>query len=273
MSWTRSSTCYGEVPDFTSAQPKSGHAETVSLRAFAAPCSMPSIRCGVHCADDEHYKDDDDTMGSAAWDCSAFGTNDSLVALGAMTLWNRHMGSADPAPTTILLTPTPCGDQLHRDEVDEAGLDYDGFMLLQINMMPLFMSSVLGCTASLSDDTSALTGILPPHLLNDEQANTDYEARWVWVAQQTSLPRPEEHPDMRLFRVRIAAPPAIPDALINFPPGVDAWDSMGPFGDSMARSPVQSRSNQMESYQGPRICPFWTCDRFRHPILYHCYRG
>lgn len=188
---------------------------------------MPSIRCGVHYIDDEHYKDDDDdTMRSAAWDCSASGTNDTLVAFGAMTPRNRHMGLADSAPIAILLTPIPCGDQLHRDEVDEAGLDYDGVMLLQTNMMTLFMSSVLGCTASLSDDNSALTGILPPHLLNDEQANTDYEARWVWVAQQTSLPRPEEHPDMRLFRVRIAAPPAIPDALINFPPGIDAWDSM-----------------------------------------------
>ena len=227
MSWTRSSICYGEVPDFTSAKPKSGYAESVSLRAVMAPCSMPSILWGVHRIDDEHYKDDDDTLRSAAWDCSASGTNESLAAFGAMTPRNRHMGFADSAPTAIPLTlPIPCGDQLHRDEVDDAFLDYDGLVLLQTNTVPFFMSSVIGCTASLSDDTSALTGILPPHLLNDEQANTDYEARWVWVVQQTALPRPEEHPDMRLFRVRIAAPPAIPDALINFPPGVDAWDSM-----------------------------------------------
>ena len=208
-------------------KPKSGYAESVSLRAVMAPCSMPSILWGVHRIDDEHYKDDDDTLRSAAWDCSASGTNESLAAFGAMTPRNRHMGFADSAPTAIPLTlPIPCGDQLHRDEVDDAFLDYDGLVLLQTNTVPFFMSSVIGCTASLSDDTSALTGILPPHLLNDEQANTDYEARWVWVVQQTALPRPEEHPDMRLFRVRIAAPPAIPDALINFPPGVDAWDSM-----------------------------------------------
>lgn len=62
------------------------------------------------------------------------------------------------------------------DPVDEGPIDYEGLLLLQTSTVPLLMSSVIGCTASLSDDTSALTGILPPRLIND-QANTDYEAR------------------------------------------------------------------------------------------------
>ena len=54
----------------------------------------------------------------------------------------------------------------------------------------------------------------------------DYEARWTYVAHSTGLPIPELYPDTRIFRVRIGTVRHIPDALVNFPVGVDAWEAL-----------------------------------------------
>lgn len=143
------------------------------------------------------------------------------------TLLDWHEGLADPvSQATILDATMPLYDHLQHAEADGDHMEYVGLMLLQTSTVSLLLSSAMGCTALLSDDSSALSGILPQNLLNDEQDNLDYEACWDWVTQNTDLPRPEDHPDFRLFRVRIAAPPAVPDAVINFPPGVDAWDAL-----------------------------------------------
>jgi len=96
------------------------------------------------------------------------------------TLLDWHEILAGPVSQATILDVTPNQwDILQRAEADGDPLDYPGLMLLQISTAPILFSSVMGCTASLSDDSSALDGILPQNLL--EQDNLDCEARWDWV--------------------------------------------------------------------------------------------
>ena len=113
------------------------------------------------------------------------------------TLLDWHEVLADPvSQATILDVTLNQWEQLQHAEADGDPLDYHELMLLQTSTAPILFSSVVGCTASLSDDSSALAEILPQNLLDAEQDNLDYEARWDWVAQNTYLPRPEEHPQI-----------------------------------------------------------------------------
>ena len=81
----------------------------------------------------------------------------------------------------------------------------------------------LDCSASWTDDFLEATGAVPLAAGDNGQ---NYEARWTWVSQSTGLPTPEEHQDLRLFRVRLGFLRTTPGALVNFPIGVDAWEAI-----------------------------------------------
>ena len=115
----------------------------------------------------------------------------------------------------------------HREDGEHGWLDYDGnesgLSLLQTGIAILATSTAWDCSASWTDDFLEATGAVPLAAGDNGQ---NYEARWTWVAQSTGLPTPEEHQDLRLFRVRLGTLRTTQDALVNFPIGVDAWEAI-----------------------------------------------
>ena len=99
---------------------------------------------------------------------------------------------------------------------------YEYFSLIQIRMVVL--SSLVSSMGTLWTDEFLEAAAAIPAAADDGQV--DYDARWKWVSLITQLPRPELHQNTRLFRVYKGSVLPIPDALVNFPIGADAWESL-----------------------------------------------
>ena len=115
---------------------------------------------------------------------------------------------------------------VHRDDGTFDEMDVmESMSLMQTGTCLLAMSTLRGSGASWTDGFLTATGAMPPNAGDGDQLQ-DYDARWEWVAFSTHLPRPEDHADIWLFRVRLGMMRPIPDALVNFPVGVDAWEAL-----------------------------------------------
>ncbi len=86
------------------------------------------------------------------------------------------------------------------------------------------LSSLVSSMGTLWTDEFLEAAAAIPAAADDGQV--DYDARWEWVSLITQLPRPELHQNTRLFRVYKGSVLPIPDALVNFPIGADAWESL-----------------------------------------------
>ena len=127
------------------------------------------------------------------------------------------MSSSNALPRPLLV---------HRDDGTFVEMDVmESMSLMQTGTCLLAMSTLRGSGASWTDDFLTATGAMPPNAGDGDQQQ-DYDARWEWVAFSTNLPRPEDHADIWLFRVRLGMMRPIPDALVNFPVGVDAWEAL-----------------------------------------------
>ena len=105
----------------------------------------------------------------------------------------------------------------------EEGQDGDYHSLLQIQvMLTATLTGRLG--ASWTDEFLDAAAAIAP--ANEDEGQLDYDARWDWVAFVTQLPRPELYQNTRLFRIHTGSPWTIPDAMVHFPIGVDAWNAL-----------------------------------------------
>ena len=175
--------------------------------------------------------------------CVASWTDESLEAASLIP----QLDPADnPDRVQVLSEDHPQGDALHRSQQytgevmltsevqvhpDEdtdtckvsTSCSYECFSLIQIRTMVL-SSLVSSMGTSWTDEFLEAAAAIPAAA---DDGQVDYDARWEWVSLITQLPRPELHQNTRLFRVYKGTVLHIPDALVNFPIGADAWYSCG----------------------------------------------
>lgn len=148
---------------------------------------------------------------------------DSFTFSPAPPMTAFHPGSLlNPRGHPIAHSLHPPGEHRHADMVETQLDDMEIALQLIQKSTILLVAGTSSVHASWTDEFLQSVGVLAP------TAGTvdNYDARWTWVSLATRLPRPEEHPDTRIFRVRLGTVRTVPDALVNFPIGVDAWEAL-----------------------------------------------